>query len=166
MARLANPLEMFIWIGVIFGVAAGRPRELALLLRAFVSIGYLFAALSKINPSFLGGEQLLGLARDREQLSSLVPLLSGDVGVAASVAVVVAELGFAVGLWFRVTRLPTMVVAICAHVGFVIGAHYGTPWDIAFLTVLNGLFIACFPAFFAPVRPDLSPSVPGRTAPV
>lgn len=95
---------------------AGHP---VLLLKLQLSAVYLFAALSKLNPSFLSGEVLAGYQRGA--LVSLpeawiVPAILGPVAAAA----VAAEAFLALGPWTRVLRPVVPVVAVALHVGITL----------------------------------------------
>ena len=148
--RLGEALAMFVWVGVIIAVTEGRDEERALLVRVMVTTVYAFAALTKLNPSFLSGEQLIALSLDRSQLEPFESMLRAGWAQPLSFGVIALEGWLAVGLWIRRTRVPTIVVGAVAHVAFVLGAHNGTVWDVAFVTVLNGTLVVSYLAFLAP----------------
>jgi len=150
--QLSNGLPLLFWIGAIVAVTSGRPVEQALLLRVLVTTVYGFAAVAKIHPDFLAGDQVRGILRSRERFEFLLPTLEGPWGSVVSVAAIVVEASLAVGLWFGRTRIPTVVVGVGLHLAFVVVAAHATRWDVANIFVLNFALVACYPAFFSPWR--------------
>jgi hypothetical protein len=148
-----QPLALFLWAGVLLAVTEGRPHERALLLRVMATVVYGFAAVSKLNPSFLAGEQLLAIVRGREHWAFLVPLMASQAGVVLSWLGVLLEAAVPAGLWFRRTRVVAVVGGLCLHLAFITLVTRGSLPDLAHLVALNGLLIACHPAFFAAIRP-------------
>ncbi len=131
----ANHLYLMAMMALLFAWAdAGAPWSLdarkvgsrayvaglpVLLLKLQLSAVYLFAALSKINPSFLSGEVLAGYQRGA--LVSLpaawiVPTILGPVAAAA----VATEALLALGPWIRVLRPLVPAVAVGLHVGITL----------------------------------------------
>ncbi|MFP3906833.1 MAG: hypothetical protein ACLFWR_07355 [Acidimicrobiales bacterium] len=149
---LHSGLALLWWVGLTLAVTEGHPEERALLIRATVTIVYAFAAIAKMNPSFLAGEQLIGMAVDRPQLSGFEELMRSNVGLVLSWLTIAAEAWLAVGLWIRRTRLATAILGAGLHVVFILAAHNGTHWDIAFVTVLNLTLVASYLAFFHPLE--------------
>lgn len=149
--QLTDAMALFAWIGLILVVSEGRPLERALLVRVLITVVYLFAALSKLNPSFLNGDQLVGILLSRDRFVSLVPTLQSDLGTMLAVGALMAETVIALGLWFERSRRYVIALGVAMHVTFVVVANYGTLEDVVFLTVLNGLLIASYLAFFEPI---------------
>lgn len=147
-----SPSTLIFWLCLTIGLTEGQPINRALLIRVTVTTAYIFAALAKINPSFLSGEHLAGLAASRPQLRSLEPLFRSAWRVPVSLAVIAAEAFLAIGLWFRRTRLVAVAIGIVAHLGFIVVANNGTRWDIAYVTVLNGGLVISYLMFFSPLR--------------
>lgn len=136
------------WFALILAVTEGRPTaERSLLIRVCVSCVYGFTALAKVNPAFLAGDQLVYLTETRAHLTAFQDLAASGWGVAASWATVAAEGWLAIGLWFRRTRLATALFGAGLHVVLVAAAFRGID-GIVFLTVLNGLLVVGYLAFF------------------
>jgi hypothetical protein len=149
--RLGEALAMLVWASLIIAVTDGRDDERALLVRVFVTVVYVFAALTKLNPSFLSGEQLIALTSDRSQLGAFEDLMRSGWARPFALLTILAEAWLAIGLWIRRTRVPTMVFGAILHLGFILGVHTGTLWDVAFVTVLNGTLVASYLAFASPI---------------
>lgn len=150
-SRLDSALALLWWVGVTLALTEGRPDERALLIRATVTIVYAFAALAKMNPSFLAGEQVIGMAVDRSQLNGLEDLMRSNVGLVLSWLTILAEAWLAIGLWIRRSRIATACLGAGLHLVFIVAANNGTHWDIAFVTVLNMTLVASYLAFFHPL---------------
>ncbi len=153
LAATATPQTLLGWFGLLLAVSEGCPRERALLIRVCVTCVYAFTALSKLNPAFLAGDQIVELARTREQLAAFRPLLAGSAGVAVAWLTVATEAWLAIGLWLRRTRVATAILGVVLHVVLVVVASRG--WaGVTFLTVLNGGLVVGYLAFFVPLRED------------
>lgn len=150
VSNLVDGLALFGWFGLILAVT-GRDDERALLLRVQVSVVYGFAAIAKLNPTFLDGDQLRGIFRSRGRWEAPVELLEGGTGTAVALGALAIEVFLAVALWFPRTRRVAVVVGVVAHVAFIVVASHGPLHDTAFLLVLNGLLVAAYPAFFSPL---------------
>ena len=139
-----TPVILLAWVAAILLLTPGAPQERALLLRVCATVVYTFAALSKINPSWLRGE---GIAR--------VDLIRDHLGPAAvvvlAVLVIASELAVAGGLWAVRTRRLAVVLGVVLHVGIVAAVSRNVR-DVVFLSVLNGGLVGLYPAFWAPVR--------------
>jgi hypothetical protein len=151
---LADPAGLFFWFGLAVAVTDRRPLERALLVRVTVTAAYGFACLSKLNPSFLSGEQIAALSSDRAQLGAFEELFHTNVAVGIAWVTAVAEGALPVALWFRRTRLVAAVAGALMSVVFIYAAHNGSVWDIVNIIVLTGLLVAGYLAFFCPIRPD------------
>jgi hypothetical protein len=163
--QLADPVGLFLWLGLAVAVTDRRPLERALLVRVTVTTAYAFACLTKLNPSWLGGEQIAALSTSRSQLHPFEELFHTDVAVAIAWSAMVAEGALAVALWFRPTRVVAAVGGAVMSVVFIFAANNGTVWDIANIIVLTGLLVVSYLAFFCPIRPVAGqPASGGRRA--
>lgn len=86
------------------------PQVPALLMVTQLSICYLFAALTKLNPWWVTGDELR---------SSLQLTLPGGFYTPLAIAVVLTELFIACGMWFRHTRLLALLAGVGLHVSIV-----------------------------------------------
>ncbi|MGC5077127.1 HTTM domain-containing protein [Agrococcus sp. DT81.2] len=109
----------FAHAGQRWGIAAPRGREHAavpwwpqLLMMTQVSVLYLFAGLSKVNPRFLSGEPL------QEWMWLDAPLW---VFQALAVATVATELFLAAALWIRRARVLAVVAGVGLHLSILVG---------------------------------------------
>jgi hypothetical protein len=142
-----SPQTLLGWFGLILAVTQGRPDERSLLIRVCVTCVYGFTALSKTNPSFLAGDQIVNLVDTRPHMEAFRPLAVSAWGVVLAWGTVLAEGWMAIGLWLRRTRVATAVFGVVLHVLLTAVAARG--WGgIAFLTVLNGLLVVGYLAFF------------------
>ena len=118
-------------------VVSGLP---VLLLKLQLTAVYLFAALAKINPSFLSGEVLAshqGGALVQLPGSLIVPSILGPVAVAA----VVTEAFLALAPWTRI-RGAVPFVAVVFHVGIVL---FVTGWlPLLVFTLAMGTMLVLF----------------------
>lgn len=151
--NLADPAGLFVWFGLAVAVTDRRPLERALLVRVTVTAAYGFACLSKLNPSWLAGEQIAALSIDRSQLHPFQELFHTDVAVVIAWLTALAEGAVPLALWFRRTRVPAAAVGAVMSVVFIAVANNGTVWDIVNIIVLTGLLVAGYLAFFCPIRP-------------
>lgn len=151
--HLHSALSLLLWISVVLVITHDRPTERALLIRVLVTSVYVFAVLTKLNPSFLAGEQIRGIISDRDHLEPFVEIVSSPVSVVVAWLTLGAEAWLAVGLWFRRTVVPTVVLGAALHLALIAVANNGTIWDVAFVGVLNLGLVASYLAFFEPVRP-------------
>jgi hypothetical protein len=142
-----SPQTLLGWFGLILAVTHGRPDERSLLIRVCVTCVYGFTALSKTNPSFLAGDQIVNLTDTREHMEWFRPVAVTTWGVVLAWGTVLAEGWMAIGLWLRRTRLATAIFGVVLHAMLTGVAARG--WTgIAFLTVLNGLLVVGYLAFF------------------
>ena len=121
------PLELrrqhlVLLMGVALAAAVARePRERLLLWRLQLSTLYGFAALAKVNESFLGGDVLARTTAEGPLGASAVPSPVGLIAV--SVAFVVVEVLLAVTPWIaRLRRFGTGVAAVLHTVGLVVAS--------------------------------------------
>jgi hypothetical protein len=86
------------------------PQVPAFLMVTQLSVCYLFAALSKVNPWWLAGDTLHNNVEATLPDALYTPL---------AIAVVLTELFIACGMWFRHTRLLALLAGVCLHVSIV-----------------------------------------------
>lgn len=153
-------LELLVWVSLIVAVTEGRPYDRALLLRTTVTVIYAFAAVTKVNPSWLAGEGIAGLIERRPQLSVFEFVAnSPQLSTVVAVGVIAIESWLAIGLWNRRTRAVTAAIGIIMHSAFVIGASPNL-WAAAHLVVFNFGVVACYLAFWANTNPEVGLVVP------
>ena len=113
-------------------------------LRAQLSIVYLFAALAKLNPSFLSGSVIAASLR-REGIAIPEALIAFEPMFVMSIAVIAAELFLAFALWSPRWRPAGFVVGLALHAGIVAVMH--SAWDLATFGVATlALYVAFIPA--------------------
>jgi hypothetical protein len=136
------------WIALTLLVTKGYPVERAVLLRSTATTFYVFAAVIKLNPEWLNGDQLHWLVTAHSPHFDFIgPLFESRAGVAVAAVVVAVEMWLGIGLWFARTRWPTAVLGIATHATLFIAA-LGKVQLIPELLVLNGAPLAIYPAFF------------------
>lgn len=151
------------WLALIVAVAPRRQHDQLILARILLSTVYLFAALSKIQPSWLRGDDLQKLAASRPQAAWLEPFLVQPWIVLAAAAVIMTEFGLAVALWFPRTRLLAAAAGILLHITLTILATLGGMPGLLHLVALNGGLVLLYPAFWQPLSvgeaaPERSPA--------
>lgn len=104
-----EPAILLAWLAAIVLLTEGEPRERAFLLRVSTTTVYAFAAASKVNPSWLSGEGVFGMAAARD-------VLGESLAAAYPPAVILVEAWMAVGLWFGWTRRFTLALGLSLHV--------------------------------------------------
>jgi predicted DCC family thiol-disulfide oxidoreductase YuxK len=113
-------------------------------LRAQLSIVYLFAALAKMNPSFLSGSVIAASLR-RDGIAIPEALIAFEPMFVMSIAVIAAELFLAFALWSPRWRPAGFVVGLALHAGIVAVMH--SAWDLATFGVATlALYVAFIPA--------------------
>jgi hypothetical protein len=147
--------EVFLWIAIILYVTEGRPHERAFLVRVMLSVVYGFAAVVKLNPAWLAGDQLVRLAYLSPVLGPVTDLIASPVGRLIAVAVILTEGWLAIGLWFRRTRAGTALLGVAMHTGIVVTATLDL--DMFFeLVALNFSLVAMYVAFWFPITGSVS----------
>lgn len=141
-------IMLIVWLAFALLTAPRWPRDQLLLAKVLLSTVYAFAALTKVQPSWVMGDNLHKLANSRPQAAWLEPILVQPWVAAAAAAVVVTELWLAIGLWFRRTRLLTAGVGILLHVSLTVLATYGGMLGFLHLVALNGGLVLLYPAFW------------------
>lgn len=123
-----------------------------LLMLTQVTVLYLFAGLSKINPVFLSGVPLQGW---------LWPDLPIELYRALAVATIVTEIFLAIALWIPRVRVLAVMVGVGLHAGIVLGL--GDPNLV--LSAFAAASISSYWLFLS--RPRLRPRIQaGSEAPV
>jgi len=140
--------ELLLVFAVIVAVTVGHADEREALLRTLVTSVYLYTALSKLNPSFLAGEQLAMVVTTRPQLGWAAGFVEGRAAVGLAVLTIAVEIALAGGLWVRRTRRATATVGVAVHLAFTLGVGRGVD-GVAALAILNFGLVAAYPAFFA-----------------
>jgi predicted DCC family thiol-disulfide oxidoreductase YuxK len=113
-------------------------------LRTQLSIVYLFAALAKMNPSFLSGSVIAASLR-RDGIAIPEAFITFEPMFVMSIAVISAELFLAFALWSPRWRPAGFVVGLALHVGIV--AVMYSAWDLATFGVATlALYVAFIPA--------------------
>ncbi len=118
---LDYPLELrrhhlVLLMAVALGAVVARDdRERLLLWRVQLSTVYAFAALAKVNESFLGGDVLARGVVAAPLWSSLLPLPSLPLLLLAGIALIGVEALLAVTPWVRRLRRPGTAVAAGFH---------------------------------------------------
>ncbi|MDX2358724.1 HTTM domain-containing protein [Dietzia sp. PP-33] len=130
------------------------------LLKIQLTIVYAFAALTKINETYLSGSELYS---SMVQAAAWQAVFRDDPSpeflMIVSAASIMVEAFLAVGLWFTRTRSIALVVGLCFHAGLVIAVTGG--FDLfADLSIYGGLILALYLPFF---QDELDPLVGGRT---
>lgn len=112
-----------------------------LLIMTQVSVVYFFAALTKLTESFLSGQVVI----DSITGGLIDPpafLTTSAAGRSLAMLTITAELFLAFGLWFRVTRLPAVLVGLGLHGSIVI-----LMGPLSELAVFGLLMLAAYPLF-------------------
>lgn len=131
------------------------PRWPTTLMKTQLTVCYAFAALSKLNCSFLSGHPLAEWTRWD---------LPWSLAFSLSVSTVVVELFLAVGLWFRRPRRLAVILGFGLHVSIVIMIAQETPALAAFSLTC----VCIYPLFFVSRTssdPDLSAFLASQSRP-
>lgn len=105
-----------------------------------LSVCYLFAGLSKINPVFPGGRQFDTWLRVD---------LPATLDMSMALGTILGEVFIALGLWFARTRTLAVVLGVLLHVSIVVGMAHGTLPLVAFTLTC----VPLYPLFF--LRPGV-----------
>jgi hypothetical protein len=146
--------EFLLWIAVILLATEDHQRERALLLRTMVTVVYAFAALTKLNPVWLEGHQLVRIANRSDYMEPFLPLFTSPAGRWMAMAVVVTEAWLAIGLWLDRTRAVTALLGIVVHLALTVAAAE-TLEGLFNLVPLNFGLVAMYLAFWHPIAPEL-----------
>lgn len=139
-------LHLMTWMAAAITITADRPTDRDRLTRWLATSVYAFAALSKLNPTWLEGEDLTLLLATRPHLATSAPLIPSEVLGILPVVVIAVEAFLAIGLWFPRTRTLAVVLGVAMHVSFIIGAT-NNPLGFCHLLLINGGLMACYPSF-------------------
>jgi predicted DCC family thiol-disulfide oxidoreductase YuxK len=143
-ARPGGALSVDAWR---HGEEASAPALPLLLIRFQVSIVYLFAALSKINPDFLSGTVLNSYLRADGLLAIPAGWRSFELMGALSILTIILELALAIGLWLPRWRRTVMFIGLALHFGMVFWVNL--PLQLAAFSLVMW---TSYLAFLAPER--------------
>jgi hypothetical protein len=121
------------------------------LLKAQLSIVYAFAALSKMNTSYMSGAVLLYTLRSSGPLA-FDALRSPSVLAAMVIGSIAVELFLAVAFWVRRLRGPAALTGLLFHAGLI---GLMRPLETLQLVVFAMVMFALYVLFFGPVSPAL-----------
>ncbi|SFR98517.1 Vitamin K-dependent gamma-carboxylase [Agrococcus baldri] len=141
------------WLALALFIAPRRRHDQLFVARILLSTVYAFGALSKLQPSWLIGDNLLSLAATRPAAAWLEIFLVQPWLSIAATALVATELWMAVGLWIPRTRLITAVIGILLHIALTILATRGGMFGLLHLVALNGGLVLLYPAFWQRLLP-------------
>lgn len=136
-------LYLLIVIGLIVGLF--EPSSQVTLLRAQLTIVYVFAALTKINGTYLSGA-VVEAAADRSSAFGSAAL-SSDLVLALSIGAIVIELLLPLALWWPATRRAAAAVGVAFHVGVVVGTAHDLESFVQ-LTTYGATMLALYLVFF------------------
>lgn len=139
-------LHLLTWIGSVITVTAERPQDRDRLTRWLATSVYAFAALTKLNPTWLSGDDLTRLLTTRQQLAFAVPVTQTEIFAIIPVAVIAVEAFLSIALWLPRLRNLAIVLGVTTHLAFVVGAA-DNPLGFCHLLLINGGLVACYPAF-------------------
>jgi hypothetical protein len=119
------------------------------LLKAQLTIVYVFAAAAKINESFLSGTELYTSTVQRWFWTHFIPYdPAPSVLIPVSVFAICAEAFLAAALWFRRTRWIALVVGVGFHLGMLV-LMAGGLLSVLRLAIFGFLMLALYIPFFA-----------------
>lgn len=150
-----NHLYLMAIVVTILGLFS--PVWHAPMIRLQTSIVYGYAALAKLNGTYLSGARLdADLAENPVRIALGLPL---SLTPALAVASVAAEGVLAIGLWFPRTRPATRLVGLALHAG-IVALAWSAPLVYVELVAFNALLIAMWSSFrgFEPSDGLLQPS--------
>lgn len=144
-------LHLLLWIAIILALTERFPHERALLVRSSVSVTYFFAAITKLNPSWLQGEGIDRILQASAVAGSVVGRTPfAGLSLLAAIGVVVLELFLGGALWRRRLRSLALAIGVITHVGFIL-VLWTTESGIYQLVLLNYLLLVSYLAFWHPV---------------
>jgi predicted DCC family thiol-disulfide oxidoreductase YuxK len=129
------------------GEQSSSPALPLLLIRGQISIVYLFAALSKLNATFLSGTVLNSHLRADGPLGLPSEWRVFEVMAALSVITILLELALAVGLWIPRWRRSVMTLGLMLHLGILFWMTLPLQLTAFALVMWSGYL-----AFLAPAR--------------
>lgn len=144
-------LVLLIGLAVAAAVAADD-RERLLLWRTQLTALYGFAVLAKLNESFLAGNVLARDVVDAPLWSGLLPTPGPWVLVAASAALVLAELSLGVALWVPRLHRAGLVLAVLLHGGALLLVPTSALVALR-LVVFGGAAVVAYAACTRPAAP-------------
>lgn len=135
---------LIIVICAIFVVGVSVPH----LLRAQLTIVYAFAAITKVNETYLSGSELYASMVQHTVWQTVIGVdPSPAFLMPVSAASIAVEAFLAVGLWFARTRWISLVVGLIFHVGLVVAVTDSFSQFVSLL-VYGGLMLALYLPFF------------------
>lgn len=135
---------LIIVICAIFVLGVSVPQ----LLRVQLTIVYVFAALTKMNETYLSGSELYASMVQHLFWRTVIGVdPSPAFLIAVSVASIVVETFLAVGLWFARTRMSALVLGVCFHLGLVVFVTDGFDLFVD-LAIYGGVMLSLYLAFF------------------
>lgn len=147
-------LSMLAWLTLIMALTEGHETERALLIRVCATVVYAFSAISKLNPSWLGGDGVRALPAVHPPLEFMSgPLEAPLAATAAAVSVILVELLLPAGLWSRRYRAYAAALGIVVHFLFV-ATLARSLFSFLHLILLNGGLVLCYVAFWEPIRSE------------
>lgn len=143
-------VTMLAWLTLVMAVSEGHPEERRFLVRVLATVVYAFAAVTKLNPSWLGGDGVHALVPLHPTLAWTAPVMElQGMAVAAGMLVIAVEGFIAVGLWFTRTRPYAIVIGMVMHTLFVTLLARDV-FSLVHLLALNGGLMLCYVAFIEP----------------
>jgi hypothetical protein len=136
------------WLALSLLITPRGQLDQLFVARVLLSTVYAFGALSKLQPSWMAGDNLYYLAATRPQAAWIEPFLVQPWLPIAAAAVAASELWLAIGLWFPRTRLLTAIMGIVLHVTLTVMATVGGMNGLLHLVALNGGLVLLYPAFW------------------
>ena len=131
--------------------AETTPRWALAAIRIQISIVYVFAALSKLNPEFLSGTVLTHFLRPDGPLALPVEWRTFELMAVVSITAVLIELLIGVGLWMRRWRRMAISAGLLLHLGMVLWGSQ--PYQLAIFAMV---MFAGYLAFVAPARQSVT----------
>ncbi|GGH41076.1 HTTM domain-containing protein [Microbacterium album] len=132
------------------------------LLRAQLSIVYGFAAITKLNESFLSGTEIYNSAVQRTFWTTFInvdPPVWALIGV--SVFAIVVELFLAVAFWLPRLRWVALLIGLCFQIGMLV-LMTGGALSLVRLAVFGFLMIALYLPFFQKELDTMLPKIQHR----
>ena len=117
------------------------------LIRAQISIVYLFAAISKVNAVFLSGTVLNSYLSTDAPLAIPQAWRSFELMASLSILTIILELMLAIGLWLPRWRRTVMVLGLALHLGTIVWMTVPLQLTIFALVMFSGYL-----AFLSPER--------------
>jgi hypothetical protein len=144
----SNHTYLLFLVTALLTFVAHSP-DAAWLLKTQITIVYLFAALSKINPAFISGLVIAGALKPAAATFGVPAAWRGpEALVPAALATIATEVFLARGLWSARWRRTAAILGIGLHGGTVLLMANVQP-----LAVFGVTCVALYPLFFAQDEP-------------